>query len=165
MVICAAALCCVLPALGARADVTMTANPTNIVLKVGTRRGGRALGSGWSRGERRDGRTFRWITHMEADARFTLKTPADVDVALRAAPMYLTWRRQSIGLYMNGRFVTEWVCPDDPDFHDYQFTVPASFLRAGRNRLTLRMAYRRGVPGDDRQLALAVETIVLTPRP
>jgi hypothetical protein len=115
------------------------------------------LGFGWSRAEP----ALRWITHAEADLWFDLEAVRDLTFQLRAAVPYLHWRRQRIGLYVNGRWVAEWPAPDDPAFHDYTAEVPAAVLAEGRNRLTLRLAYRTRIGQDRRLLALAVHAMTL----
>jgi hypothetical protein len=65
---------------------------------------------------------------------------------------------------VNNRFVAEWVCPDTPSYEDYHARIPADAFTQGKNRLTLRMGYRRRPPGDKRELALAVERILLRAR-
>jgi hypothetical protein len=124
-----------------------------------------ALGFGWSGAtEYADGREFRWITRLEADAWFELEAATDTEIVFMAAPLYINWRRQVIGVYINNRFLTEWVCPDRPDFEEYRVDVPSGVLRPGRNRLTFRMAYRKRIPPDRRELALAVHRIVVQPK-
>jgi hypothetical protein len=115
------------------------------------------LGFGWSRGESE----HRWITRAEADLWFDLPAARELTFRLQAAVPYLHWRRQRIGLYVNGRWVAEWPAADDPEFHDYTVVVPAAYVVAGRNRLTLRMAYTTHIGRDQRLLALAVRTVTL----
>ena len=132
-----------------------------LVIDVGRRRALVHLGFGWSQRESVPGRTFSWIKRLEADVWFHLDTVADLELELTAAPLYLGHRRQNIGVFLNNHFVTEWVCPDSPEYADYRVAVPADVLREGKNRLTLRMGYRRLPEGDERELALAVDKIVL----
>ncbi|MFH0953895.1 MAG: hypothetical protein V1873_06165 [Verrucomicrobiota bacterium] len=135
------------------------------VIEVGRRRASHHIGFGWSGREHQGAMRFRWIQHLEADLKFKVKAVTDLEVTFTAAPFYVSWRRQSVGAYVNGCFVTEWVCPDDPAFQEYQMVVPARLLKPGRNTLTLRMAYRRRASARDRrQLALAVQKVELRPR-
>lgn len=136
----------------------------DLVVDVGTRTSAATLGYGWSRSERKGAQRFRWVKALEADVWFEWPGAGAADAWLRAAPFYLHYRRQNIGLYVNNRFVVEWVCPDSPDFADFHAVVPAGMLREGRNRLTLRMGYKARPPGDGRELALAVDKVVLRPR-
>jgi hypothetical protein len=123
------------------------------------------LGFGWcGQSECADGREFKWVDRLEADVWFDLDAARDTAIDFTAAPLYINWRRQVIGIYINNRFVTEWLCPDRPDFQDYRVTVPAALLQPGRNRMTFRLAYRRRNAPDRRQLALAVHRITVTPR-
>jgi hypothetical protein len=135
-------------------------------IDVGSPAAARHLGFGWSRGERirGTGGVFQWVKRLEADVWFDVADPADTDLWLRAAPLYLQYQRQNIGVYVNGRFLKEWVCPDKPDYTDYHLVIPAEALKVGRNRLILRMGYRKRMGRDQRELALAVDTIVFRPR-
>ena len=115
------------------------------------------LGFGWSRGES----SHRWVSRAEADLWFDLSAAGDMTFSLQAGVPYLHWRRQRIGLYVNGRWVAEWVAADDPEFHVYTVAVPAAYFVEGRNRLTLRMAYRTHIGRDHRLLALSVRSVIL----
>lgn len=117
------------------------------------------LGFGWGRAERSGGTTFNWIRRLEADVRVERPDPAQATVTVRAVPFFVPRRQQSIGLYVNNRFVKEWSCPHREAwrFEDYAATVPAEFWRSGTNRITLRMAYAG--PHRDRKLSLAVSRI------
>ncbi len=122
-----------------------------------------ALGFGWSRREMSPtGVRFAWIQHLEADVHLDLPDPpADATFELRAKPLYLQYRRQVVALYVNHRFVTEWVCADDAAFENFTTRIPARYLKAGPNTITLRMAYRKS-GGDRRKLSLGVEFMRLT---
>jgi hypothetical protein len=110
-------------------------------------------------------RTFRWIKRLEADVWFDLKETAALELEVTAAPLFLGHRRQNIGVYVNNGFLVEWVCPPRPGYAAYRAPVPAGLLREGRNRLTLRLGYKRRLgDGEDRELALAVDRIELRPR-
>ena len=141
------------------------ASTNTLVIEPAAASGESHLGFGWSsQSENADGRDFRWINHLEADTWFDLAAAADTAIVFTAAPLYINWRRQVIGVYVNGRFVTEWICPDQPDFQDYRVAVPAALLKPGRNCLTLRAAYRRRIPPDSRELALGVSRILIQSR-
>ena len=140
--------------------VTTTAHAEGMPVRELVWAGERAemeLGFGWSRGES----GHRWITRAEADLWFDLPAARELTFRLEAAVPYLHWRRQRIGLYVNGRWVAEWLAADDPEFHDYTVAVPATYFVEGRNRLTLRMAYTTHIGRDQRLLALAVRTVTL----
>ena len=94
---------------------------------------------------------------------FDLGGVSDAELTFTAAPLYLDWRRQVVGVYVNSHFVKEWLCPDNGDFHDYQVLIPAGFLKQGRNVLTFRMAYQRNQPPDRRELSLNVKRIIIQP--
>jgi hypothetical protein len=136
----------------------------DIRVEMASRKAGPHLGFGWSIREREGKRGFRWVSHLEADILFDLKTAADLDLWVTAAPLYLAHRRQNIGVYINDRFVTEWLCPDSPAYSDYHAVIPAKRLKVGPNRLTFRMGYRRRMGSDRRELSLAVERILLRKR-
>jgi hypothetical protein len=138
--------------------------PAGILIRPGIALADRHLGFGWSGREQRRRPQYRWITRLEADVWFDLQQAVDHELWVNAAPMYLDWQRQVVGVYVNGRFVAEWTCPDDPGFHDYRCDLPAAHLRTGRNRVTLRLAYRHRIPGDARSFALAVRRILIGPR-
>ncbi|NCC53117.1 MAG: hypothetical protein EOM20_18150 [Spartobacteria bacterium] len=120
------------------------------------------LGFGWSRHERHPEGMVRWISHMEADISFVPEKSADLRMELKAAPLYVSWRRQRVGFYINGRYLTDWLCPAGPELTDFVTTIPADMLTAGTNTLTLRMAYRLSIPPDERKLSLLVHTLRLT---
>ena len=118
------------------------------------------LGFGWSRAERGRSGRFRWITSLEADVRMEVGTsPSPREVTIDAAPFYLPWRQQIVGVYVNRRFVDEFLCVATNAYRDYTVTVPAAYWVAGTNLLTLRMGYRESVGGDTRDFALAVRRI------
>lgn len=135
--------------------------PSDIEFLLGTPQSFPHLGFGWTRKtEYHAGRPYAWIRHMEADLHFETDDTADAELWLRAAPLYLVYRRQIVALYINGHLVKEWVCSDDPEYHDYYTTMPGKVFREGANTLTLRMGHRkRG--GDSRELSLAVDRILL----
>lgn len=138
--------------------------PGTIVIEPARRRAREHLGFGWSRREPILGRWARWISHLEADVWFVPQSPVtDMVLCVSAAPLYLDWKRQNIGVFINNRFLGEWLCPDSPGFREYRMTIPAQFLTPSTNRLTLRMGYRRRIRPDRRELSLAVERIVFAP--
>jgi hypothetical protein len=119
------------------------------------------LGFGWLQPERNDDFSFVWIHHLEGDLWVTLDSSSAADIELRAVPYYLNDRRQSIGLYVNERFITEWGCPYRAPWilNSYTARIPQGVLKPGRNRLTLRMSYRAG--NKNSQYALAVNCVIL----
>lgn len=122
------------------------------------------LGYGWSRAEYVGGYRYRWITRLEGDVWVNIEKPQDGVLQFDAAIPHVTWRRQRIGLFVNGRFVRDWQAPDHHHFHTYMADVPVSLIKEGRNRLTLRMAYKTRIGRDSRNLALAVNTMELRAR-
>ncbi len=138
--------------------------PGDIRLNIGaTDESEGQLGFGWSRREHVRDETFRWMEHLEADATFELERDSDLEVWIDAAPLYLNWRKQQFGLYLNGRFIAEQVMPHDHLSRVYLFHVPARFVREGTNSLTLRAGYRHRVGRERRELALAVRSILIRP--
>ena len=67
-------------------------------------------------------------------------------------------------LHVNGRFCAEWWCPDSPAYRVYRAEVPADAWQPGRNRITLRAGYRKRHRPDRRELAIALDTLVLQVR-
>jgi hypothetical protein len=141
------------------------ADTNSILIEPASPSAGPHLGFGWcGQPEYADGREFKWIDRLEADVWFESDATRDTAITFMAAPLYIHWRRQVIGVYINNHFVNEWLCPDRPDFQEYRLEVPAALLQPGRNRLTFRMAYRRRNPPDRRELALAVHRIFIAPQ-
>ena len=133
-------------------------------LNVGDVSDDEVLGFGWSRAEHVGGHRFRWITHLEGDVWAELSAPTDLTFTFTAMIPHLDWRRQRIGLFVNNRFVTDWQAPDDHHFHTYETDIPSAFMKEGRNRITLRMAYKTRIGQDSRRLSLAVDMMELRPR-
>ena len=119
------------------------------------------LGFGWLGPERNESFSFVWMSHLEADIWVTLDSTAAADIEITAVPYYLNYRSQSLGLYVNGRFVREWVCPIHSEWRldTYTADVPAGTVKAGRNRITLRASYR--IAEGKRQHAIAVNRLSL----
>lgn len=120
------------------------------------------LGFGWLQPESNDDFSFAWMNHLEADLWITLDSSAE-EIEIEAVPYYLNYRSQSLGLYVNGRFVHEWVCPVHSEWRldTYTAKIPDGILKPGKNRITLRASYRIGDEG--KQLAIAVSRITLRP--
>ena len=133
-----------------------------LLLDVGSADDRRFLGYGWSRRENMRGCTARWMRHLEADVFFEAGRRADLLVTCRVAPMKKRGMTQGLGLYLNGRFLG-WETLPGEEFRSVSFIVPAGCLRIGENTLTLRAAFRTRVPRDRRELAVAVDRILLVP--
>ena len=118
------------------------------------------LGFGWAGAERAGGRTYRWTRHLEADIGFAVKSLRRAELWIEAKPLYLAYRRQVVAVYVNARYVGEWVCRDAPVFGAYRMDLPEGVLRVGENTLTLRTAYRKRIGNDSRELALCVDRIL-----
>jgi len=138
--------------------------PARVTLDIGTGDDRRQLGFGWSRSERLGGRTARWISHMEAEAWFDLEKAGEGELEVTAAPFPAPNRRQNIGVFVNGEYLGSWICPTQMQFTTYRMAVPRRVLRHGRNRLILRLGYRRRNHPDKREIGLAVDRIVLRRR-
>ena len=121
------------------------------------------LGDGWSRRTHVKHRMVRWLTKMEGDVYIELDEAKDCKISVTAAPQYLHYRRQNIGLYVNKHLVAEWVFPNDPGYADFEAVIPAKVLKEGKNTLTFRAGYRRRIRPDPRELSIAVRRITLTP--
>jgi hypothetical protein len=138
----------------------------DLLINLGSRPAQEHLGFGWSRGERarEEGGIFQWIKCLEADVWWEVGAAEDLHLWVRAAPLYLPWKRQNVGVYVNGTFLTEWVCPDHSEYSEYYAPIPAEVLKEGRNRLMFRLGFRKRVGRDKRELALAVDKILLRPK-
>ncbi len=119
------------------------------------------LGFGWLGPERNESFSFVWMDHLEADIWVTLESATAADIEITAVPYYLNDRSQSLGLYVNGRFLREWVCPIHSEWRldTYTAEIPAGVLKAGRNRITLRAGYR--IAEGKRRHAIAVNRLSL----
>lgn len=130
-------------------------------LDIGTMAPKPHLGFGWGLSERSGGHQFRWIKNLEADIRIEVVSPRDAELVLRARPQYLPYTRQTVSVLLNGKYVGEWVCPDHPGYATYRMSLPAPCWKPGKNILTFRMAYRKQVGPDRRELSLCVDTVTL----
>ena len=137
--------------------------PGDIVLDLGSMQVRDRLGHGWSLAETARGRNYRWIKSMEAEITFDLEESTDLAMWIDAVPRYLAYAQQSVAVYVNGRFVTDWVCDHDIHFQTYRLTIPRRLLSPGRNQLILRMGYTAQIGRDPRSLSLCVDRIVLRP--
>jgi hypothetical protein len=119
------------------------------------------LGFGWLQPERNANFSFVWMNHLEADVWVTLESASAAEIEIKAVPYYLNYRSQSLGLYVNGRFIQEWVCPVHSEWQldTYAAKIPDGILKPGKNRITLRAGYRIGDEG--KQLSIAVNSITL----
>ena len=138
-------------------------NAQEIFLDVGRPEAREHLGYGWGGNERTGPDRFAWIKELEGDVWFDLYAAADSEIVIRGVPFYVAHRKQVVALYVNNRFVKEWVCPHSREwnFSPYAARVPAELLRPGRNRLTLRMGYH--ARSKKRFHALAVHSILIRP--
>jgi len=134
-----------------------------VVIDVGGRHDRRFLGYGWSRREEIEGRTARWMKHLEADFVLEAGRRADLLVVCRVSPMVKRGMVQTLGLYVNGHFAGYERLPGR-GFRSVPFLVPADDLRIGDNLFTLRAGFRRRAGGRDRRrVAVAVDRIVVVP--
>ncbi|MGD9872783.1 MAG: hypothetical protein AB7T27_00800 [Kiritimatiellia bacterium] len=131
------------------------------IIDVGMPEAREHLGYGWGGDERGRGGRFAWIKELEGDVRFDLDAVADTEITIRAVPYYVADRKQIVALYINNRFVKEWICTHTRqwNYDPYTIKVPAEMLQQGRNQMTLRMGYR--ARGNKRYHALAVESILI----
>jgi hypothetical protein len=137
------------------------ASTNDLVIEVAAPPANVELGFGWLGPERNADFSFVWMNHLEADVWVTMDSASPVEIEIEAVPYYLNYRSQSLGLYVNGRFIQEWVCPTHSTWRldTYTATIPDGLLKPGKNRITLRASYRIGNGG--RQLAIAVSRITL----
>jgi len=120
------------------------------------------VGFGWSRPDRYGPVRMRWTTELDADVAVHLSgegTPYAVEI--EAIAPVLNWRDQRMALFVNHRYVMEWVFHRDPVWMTCRALVPAHYWREGPNVITLRAAYRTRIGRDSRSLALGVQRLAL----
>ena len=147
-----------------RPDIRETLQEHDIFIDAGMRPVLKLMGYGWGDNAHQQGWSGRWITHHEADVLLEVAELTDYHFMLRAAPALKMDKLQSIGLFINNRFIAKWVCPYDPDPKTYSTKIPAEKLNLGTNTLSLRIGYTT-VPGgaEQRRLGLQVDYIHLRP--
>ena len=133
----------------------------DLVIEVAAPPANVQLGFGWLHPERNTSFSFVWMNHLEADVWVALDAASAAEIEIKAAPFYLNYRTQSLGLYVNGRFIQEWICPIHSEWRldTYDAEIPQGILKPGNNRITLRAGYRIGNEGS--QLSVAVNSIIL----
>lgn len=121
-----------------------------------------ALGYGWSHPERlSDGSTFRWIEKREGDLNVVLGEPSNALLAVEIMPMVSDRRIQNFGVYVNRRFVAEWVLESSGRFQWFETEIPAECFRSGTNTVTIRAGYKQSPDADPRTLSVAVKQLTL----
>jgi hypothetical protein len=130
-------------------------------LNVGTRPAEPYLTHGWSQNEGDAKIPFRWIRELEADVIFPVEDPGPATLWVHAQPLYLNWKQQKVGVYLNGRYLGSWDYPLEPGYRINRLEIPGKALVSGENRLTLRMGYRSRFKYDSRELALGVHRILI----
>ncbi|MBU0677905.1 MAG: hypothetical protein KJ626_07280 [Verrucomicrobia bacterium] len=141
--------------------------PGDQFILLGYRDPGGLYGFGWGHDEyeRFLQRTFRWIEHLEAELYFEVEKPVDTTIWIDAMPMFAEGRRQNMGLYANGNYITNWVFAVTSNFQTCEGILPAETLHAGRNTLLMRVGYRvMPRTRDKRYVALAVDRLLLRPK-
>ncbi len=124
------------------------------------------LGYGWGEAVRQSElSTMRWMNKLESDLFFTMAKPRSMTLFMKARPRYINWRNQQVGIWMNGRFVTEWTCYDDSAYHIYTAEIPANYFTAGKNRLIIRCGYLYSAEKGDGEHSLGIEEISLVGDP
>ncbi len=156
--VCAACL----PVLAAEPD-TQLVEKKSIVIDVPSVKAKKRLGFGWGHRCRAMGKMVRWISRMEGEFRVKLVSGQAYKIEMTAAPQYLHYRRQNIGIYVNNHFVSEWVFPDDPGFTDFEAVIPGKYIKDGKNVIVFRVGYLRHIRPNPKEIAVAVHQIVLTP--
>ena len=123
------------------------------------------LGYGWSSPEKIAGRFISWTNRLEADIRVSPGAVANREVRILSVPLPHGKRNQRIGLYVNHRFVGEWVIPFEQQELTWQgCPVPAAFWREGENILTFRVAHlSKPASRDKRRLGLKVDKVWIAP--
>ena len=135
------------------------ASTNELVIEVAAPPANVQLGFGWLQPERNAHFSFVWMNHLEADVWVTLDSASAAELEIKAVPYYLNYRRQSLGLTVNGRFIQDLVCPIHSEWQldTYAAKIPDGTLVPGKNRITLRAGYRIGNEGN--QLSIAVNSI------
>lgn len=131
-------------------------------LDVGAAGDSDSLGFGWGSAEGR-AESFRWVLALECDVFFQIEEVSARILRVRSQPLYLNWKQQKVGVFINHRYAGSWEYSLQPGFQVNQLSLPAEFFRMGRNTLTLRMGYRAGFQYDSREMALGVDWIELLP--
>lgn len=129
----------------------------SLVIDAGEDGAPAGFGFGWGRPERNNERSFVWIRHLEADLWVQIATPGAAEIEVLAAPYYVPDRRQKLGLFVNDRFVAEWTFAHREGWHfeSLRAHIPKGYLKAGRNRITLRTSYTAW-----RGYAVAVDRVI-----
>lgn len=135
------------------------------IIDVGTRSANRHLGYGWSSREGTATNNSCWIRAYEGDVDFVLGAVTGLEVVVRAAPLFVTSRRQVIGVFANQHYLGTWTCETNHLFAEHRMAIDAGHLQAGTNRLTFRMGYKIRIPPDTRELSLNVDRIEIREAP
>ena len=125
-----------------------------------------ALLTGWAGIERWGETAGQWSNDRESSIYLHLEEPTDRVLQMRLRPMaYQGSPRQTVAVYVNGtphrRLALE------PEWAQYELTLPASLFRRGLNEVTFRYGYAiapaKVIPGniDTRTLAVAYDYVAL----
>ena len=99
-----------------RPDIRETLQEHDIFIDAGTRPVLKLMGYGWGDNAHQQGWSGRWITHHEADVLLEVAELTDYHFTLRAAPALKMDKLQSIGLFINNRFIAKWLVRERPVF-------------------------------------------------
>ena len=146
-------------------DVSSVRATEIVRLDFGKKETRAALGFGWSNDERGPKRDYIWMEHLEADLWVELEDRDARTLIMELVPQYVGWRKQSIGIYINDKFVNELVCPLVYDYITMETIIPENAFRKGKNKITFRCGFKRKphTTKDQRELALAVDWLELRP--
>ncbi len=125
-----------------------------------------ALLAGWAGVERWGEAAGQWSNDRESSIYLHLGEPTDRVLQMRLQPLaYMGAPRQTVTVYVNGTphgpFTLE------PEWAQYELTLPASLFRPGLNEVSFRYGYAiapaKVVPGntDTRALAVAFDYVAL----
>jgi hypothetical protein len=118
------------------------------------------LGYGWSHWEGTPGGVACWTNKRESDLKVTLDEPEARTFRMRISPCVNFEKDQNVALYINNRFVKEWVLPRDPAMAWYEAAVPATFFKASENTVTFRVGYIMSPGGGEkRKLGICVDKV------
>ncbi len=124
---------------------------TNLVIKFGSSEYDMYRGAGWGDNEEIDGVPGNWAVENEATIFLPIRTLSDYKLTLNMLPFkYPNAPCQHIAVELNGHDIAE--LPLNDGWNNYEVTLPASHLKKGLNRVTLKFSNlispREAYPAD-----------------
>jgi hypothetical protein len=125
-----------------------------------------ALLTGWAGTERWGETAGQWSNDRESSINLYLEESADRVLQMRLLPMaYPGSPRQTVAVHVNGTL--HGLLTLEPEWAQYELTLPARLFRPGLNAVTFRYGYAiaptKVIPGsaDTRTLAVAFDYVAL----